>query len=239
MGLFNGERNYKMANYTFYNKWTTPIFISNHERYHLIKDKLIQECNKEWDENQGKNSGVATTIKGRLYESPIFNTLEKSKNNSALKEVERFVISQMRLCLYDFFSSGHYPDDSHNKKFQDLKQEEVNVDPYESWVHISEGQGSWHGMHHHPNTSWGAIYYVDIADSSTDNGGLNGFKQPFLTTYNEDGNFFQHQGDMFFPPMDNGGLVLFPANLMHNASPYYGDKKRIVIAANIRIRIGV
>ena len=44
---------------------------------------------------------------------------------------------------------------------------------------------------------------------------------------------------MFFPPMDNGGLVLFPANLMHNASPYYRDKKRIVIAANIRIRIGV
>jgi len=27
--------------------------------------------------------------------------------------------------------------------------------------------------------------------------------------------------------------VYFPANLMHNATPYYGDEQRIVIAANI------
>ena len=47
--------------------------------------------------------------------------------------------------------------------------------------------------------------------------------------------FFQQDFSVFNVQPINGTLVFFPANLMHNATPYYGDEQRIVIAANINV----
>ena len=54
--------------------------------------------------------------------------------------------------------------------------------------------------------------------------------------YTDDGNFFQQDFSVFNVQPENGTIVFLPANLIHNATPYYGDEQRIVIAANICLK---
>jgi hypothetical protein len=222
-----------MANYTYWNKWITPIFTSEDPEYDKHRKGAIKECLRYY-ENKDKVH-VANLIKNRLYESDFefFNTARR-KNYRSLIHIEKFMKSQFVTCFYDYFTQGHFPEDT-SYKFNGITQDDIDVNPKESWVHVSNNIGSWHGTHHHPMTSWGAIYYVDIGDVNEKNGGQNTIRQPFINMYKDDGNFFQHDFELFTINPKNGSVVFFPANLMHNAVPYYGDEQRIVIAANLEI----
>ena len=218
-----------MADYTYWNKWVTPIFTSLDDTYNekqSIKECLTYYKSKDRDE-------VAGGIKGKLYESDFkfFQTAER-KNYRSLMNIKNFIGKQFTTCFLDYFTKGYFPEDvSHH--FDGISTDNVEVDIKESWVHISNDKGSWHGNHDHPMTSWGAIYYVQVEETGGENGGQNTFRQPFDNMYSDDGNFFQHDYCLFTLKPTNGMLVLFPANLMHNAKPYYGSGKRIVIAANL------
>ena len=173
-------------------------------------------------------------IKGNLYESDFnFFKTAKRKNYKSLVKVEEFIKNQFKICFLDYFRH-HFPEDTSNK-LDGVEEKDLDVDLRESWIHISNDKGSWHGNHNHPMPSWGVIYYVKVDETGRENGGMNGFRQPYNTMYTDDGNFFQHDFSVFNIQPINGTLVFFPANLMHNATPYYGDEQRIVIAANINV----
>ena len=53
--------------------------------------------------------------------------------------------------------------------------------------------------------------------------------------YGDLGNFFQKDNTIFEVTPENGRIVFFPANIMHNATPYYGDGRRIVVASNLKV----
>ena len=216
-----------MADYTYWNKWLTPIFTSEDPDYskNIVKESLRYYKSKD-------RTHVAPMIKGNLYESDFdFFNVARRKNYKSLIKVEDFMRSQFKICFLDYFRH-HFPEDT-SYKLDGIEEENLDVNIKESWIHLSNDKGSWHGGHNHPMTSWGAIYYVKVDETGQKNGGMNGFRQPYHNMYTDDGNFFQHSYSLFTPPMNNGGVVFFPANLIHNASPYYGNQTRIVIAANI------
>ncbi len=227
--LSNGERRYEVADYTYWNKWLTPIFTSEDPDYNknIVKESLRYYKSKD-------RTHVAPMIKGNLYESDFnFFKTAKRKNYKSLVKVEEFIKNQFKICFLDYFRH-HFPEDTSNK-LDGVEEKDLDVDLRESWIHISNDKGSWHGNHNHPMTSWGVIYYVKVDETGRENGGMNGFRQPYNTMYTDDGNFFQHDFSVFNIQPINGTLVFFPANLMHNATPYYGDEQRIVIAANINV----
>tara|TARA_B100000902_G_scaffold11447_1_gene13944 strand:+ start:998 stop:1675 length:678 start_codon:yes stop_codon:yes gene_type:complete len=222
-----------MGNYTFWNKWSTPVITAFDEEYDVWDKKLIKECLRYY---KSKNrTEVAPTIKGNLYESNFdFFDVARRKNYTSLIRVENFIKNQFQICFHDYFTH-HYVEDV-RYHMDGVKQEDIGVNLKESWIHLSNDKGSWHGNHNHPMTSWGAIYYVKVDETGPEKGGLNGFRQPFQNMYTDDGNFFQQDFSVFTIEPHNGQVVFFPANLNHNATPYYGDEQRIVIAANICVK---
>jgi len=221
-----------MAKYTYWNKWTTPIFESEDPNYENIRDGAIRESLEYY--NSEDRVEVAPGLKGRLYESE-FDFFKKAREfgYQSLISIEDFIHDQFKICFLDYFQNGYWSDDTSPEKLVDVTEYTLDVDIKESWVHVANGEGSWHGTHNHPMTSWGAIYYIQMDDTKEENGGQNSFSQPFDNMYTDFGNFFQHDYSLFTLQPQNGKVVYFPANLWHNAKPFYGTGNRIVVAANI------
>ena len=106
----------------------------------------------------------------------------------------------------------------------------------DSWYHITKDRG-YHDAHNHGNSSICGIYYLDIGESNAENrNGVNKFFTPFMPN-TDDADFGYHwwPSETIIIEPKNGKLVLFPGYLMHNATPYQGEKDRLVIAFNCQI----
>tara|TARA_B100000085_G_C18386139_1_gene448484 strand:+ start:104 stop:763 length:660 start_codon:yes stop_codon:yes gene_type:complete len=218
-----------VSNYTYWNLWSTPLFESFDEKYDEIKNDAITYC----VENHGgkERSHVASGIKSELYESDF--SFFKNSDNDSIRHIENIMKTTFENVFLDYFQSGHDQfgiDSSHeifSRTYLDIKMEE-------SWIHMSNDKGSWHGTHDHPMTSWAGIYYLKV-DEVKGNGGHNLIRQPFKNMYKDFGNFFQHEFVVKEVTPENGKMVFFPANILHNATPYYGVDTRMVIATNINV----
>ncbi len=114
------------------------------------------------------------------------------------------------------------------------------------WFQIQNG-GSFHDIHTHGNCSWSGVYYVQIdpperREAHPQHGTLNGatrFYSPLFPllggAYMDRGNAWLQQATMDFAPRE-GELVVFPAFLPHKALPYAGERDRIIVSFNARIR---
>ena len=221
----------KVSNYSYFNKWTTPIWYSKDPDYNSLREDAISECLK-FHVNKNRTQ-VAHGIKANLYESE-FDFFQKAKNRkyNSIARIEEYIKKQFTYCFLDYFQRGHYPEDV-SYMMNGVEEKDLNVNLKESWVHIANGKGSWHGNHRHPMTSWGAIYYLKVDGVNDNNGGKNTINQPVDNQYIDFGNFFEHEYAVWSPPIENGGCLFFPAHLSHNAQPYFGKEDRIVIATNI------
>ena len=218
-----------MSNYTYWNLWTTPIFESFDDEYETIREDAVQYCISK--HGCQERSHVAFGIKSKLYESNF--SFFKESDNSSIKHIENKMKTTFEDIFLNYFQSGHYPypiPDYH----EIFSRTYVDVQMEESWVHMSNDKGSWHGMHDHPMTSWAGIYYLKVEDVKG-NGGHNLIRQPYKNMYKDFGSFFQQDFVVKEMIPENGKMVFFPANLLHNATPYYGEQMRIVIASNINV----
>ena len=83
----------------------------------------------------------------------------------------------------------------------------------------------------HPNCSVCGNFYVDIGDSNVENmNGVNCFFSPISSPLCVSG--FDYYGNAESVKPINYNLMLFPPNILHNATPYSGDKDRIILAFN-------
>ncbi len=106
-----------------------------------------------------------------------------------------------------------------------------------AWANVSRA-GHYHQPHHHPDSDWSAVYYVDdgmrtgdepdelsgrieIMDPRTGVSMLNTPGQPFL-------------GNLQFRPQP-GLIVIFPSWLTHYVHPHAGTGERISIAFNAKM----
>ena len=109
------------------------------------------------------------------------------------------------------------------------------VSIHESWCHITRS-GEYHDRHNHGNSSWSAIYYLDVGDSDNDNkNGLTRSYNDCTSSYNDLGT--RWNSDLASIDIKNkSGLVLvFPSFIWHSQPPYIGEKNRYVIPVNSKI----
>lgn len=225
-----------------------PIMIMKNEMHDDIQQLLVKES-MHWGKDaeldgklltdRNSNHRPGKMFKSGIYESSFsfFDEAEQRGDCPTLLILKEWMSDAFRTVFYSYFGGeGHYSD-SYVEIFakKGITVDDIKVDLRESWLHIT-GDGGYHGTHHHPSHSWGLIYYVDIADSTIDNGN-NLFYSHIINMYQEFGNFWQHS-DIFSPQPENGLMIAFPADMLHSANVYRTDtnkNRRIVIAGNVRV----
>jgi uncharacterized protein (TIGR02466 family) len=213
--------------------WATPILTTIDEKHIEIKNKAIEQALTYYKPN---HVYVAETIKNNLYESEFdfFDIAEKERYEE-LVYIKHKIESTFKHIFIDYFKSKHYPFTQHD--LDDVVETDIDIETHESWVHISDGISSYHGTHNHPNSSWSAIYCLEQADVNDDNGGIIQFNAPFDNMYTDNGLFFQSGTNVLSIEPKDGAMFFFPSNIKHSATPYTGDRTRIIISVNMKINI--
>ena len=201
--------------------WASHIYCFKDEKHSSKKDELIAHV---YDlKNQGKTSGVADIAKKNLFESKFdfFNS-----DLQVVQELKSFCEESLMSVVKDV---NKYEDNYMNQLVPDLR---------ESWTHITNNNG-YHDAHKHLNTSWGGIYYVDVGecgevvdeDGITRMNGTNRFYSPIqYFCLDPSMQYLRHDAADISP--ENGILIIFPAYLLHSATPYIGEKDRLVVSFN-------
>ena len=201
--------------------WASHIYCFKDENCSSKKDELITHV---YDlKNQGKTSGVADIAKKNLFESK-FDFFKSDLQ--VVQELKSFCEKSLMNVVKDV---NEYDDDYMSNLVPDL---------FESWAHITNNNG-YHDAHIHLNTSWGGIYYVDAGecgevvdeDGISRMNGSNRFYSPIqYFTLDVSMTYLSHDAADISP--EDGVLVIFPAYLLHSATPYTGKKDRVVISFN-------
>jgi hypothetical protein len=170
-------------------------------------------------------SDVAEKHKDNLYEPPL-NTFTKYFNDPRLKPFLEFLNDQVKsayISLCESQSTRNWPKD-------------VNVYFRDSWYHITKDRG-YHDAHHHGHSSFCGIYYLDIGNSNVvERNGINRFFAPMIPQSDEaDFGYSWWPSEQTDVTPVNGKLVLFPGYITHNATPYRGDRDRLIFAFNCQI----
>ena len=222
--------------YDYFNLWTTPLLVAMDEDYDSLKDKAIEQALTYYKPNYTHVAGI---LKDNLYESEFnFFDIAREKEFKELLYIEDRLKASFINMFLDYFKSNHYPWPGGMGDLENVNEDNIHVDFHEGWVHISEGRGSYHGTHNHPNSSWSAIYCLEVSDVAKEKGGLLQFNCPYNNMYSDAGLFFQSEYSIFELCPRNGGMFFFPSNVKHMATPYHGDRTRIIISVNMKVNIG-
>lgn len=197
--------------------WSVPMFLFTWDRHSEYQNDLTKVCYQH--QAQARTSGVATTVKSELYESDFdFLTDSDPAIQAFLEWARSSVFQAAKTSNQDRWSAGA----------------RIGIDIHESWCHITK-PGGYHDMHIHPNSSWSAIYYVNIGDSDvTKRSGVNRFYSPWNVAYTDIGSRYISEASSIDIPPQDGSMVVFPSWLPHAATPYLGTAPRIVLAFNCR-----
>ena len=201
--------------------WASHIYCFKDEKHSSKKDELITHV---YDlKNQGKTSGVADIAKKNLFESS-FDFFDSDLQS--VQELKLFCEESLMAVVKDVNS---YDDDYMSQLVPDLRV---------SWAHVTNDNG-YHDAHKHFNTSWGGIYYVNVGecgevvdeDGISRMNGTNRFYSPIqYFTLDASMTYLSHDAADIVP--EDGVLLLFPAYLLHSATPYIGKTDRVVISFN-------
>ena len=203
--------------------WGTPIIEVRNPEHERIRESLIRvSYEAEKQSSVAIASGVAPLAKFGLYESP-FNFFHNPE--PAVHALKMFCANAVGEMI--FLMNREINRDK-------LQLGRINVDLFESWVHITR-DGGFHDSHIHPNCSWCGIYYIDIGDCTADPpNGCNRFYPPVALIYEDVGSLVSPLNPVH-PPPEDGKLILFPSHVRHSALIYHGKRDRILASFNARI----
>jgi hypothetical protein len=203
--------------------WGTPIVEVRNPDGPRLKEALVRAAYEAEKNIKGPiASGVAPAAKQGLYESP-FNFF--SFADPAIAELRHFCCRAVAEMVFQLnrqingerFSLGR-----------------INVDPFESWIHITR-DGGYHDSHVHPNCSWCGIYYIDIGDCTLNPlNGVNRFYPPVALIYEDVGSVVCPLNPVH-PPPEDGKLILFPSHIRHAGLLYHGKRDRILASFNAKV----
>ena len=179
-----------------------PLITSHWNDFDSNKNTIVDLCLKLEISNTIE-SNVAVNAKLNLWESR-FDFLEKHNELTDLK----LWLMQESAALINNFNNSNY-----------------RVVITESWAHVTR-YGGYHRPHHHDNSTWSGIFYVD---TEFNKGGSNNWYLPY---YMERKTGLEFADDRFTVNATPGSLVLFPSMLKHDAEVYFGQLPRIAIAFN-------
>jgi len=204
------------------------LFVYKYRDWPYDKQKIINAIDEE-EKQQTKRieSGVAETMKGNGLVEGDFDFLKKSDKYPIINK------------LNDFFHEAIADVITHALPTEDpayaLKKDVKEISPmiFESWYHKTNSSG-YHSLHCHPGSSWAGIFYVHTKDCGLQNGnGINRWAN--VNSFWGPGDLGSHWWNgpsIYGIEPDEGTLVLFPAWMYHEATPYQGTDDRYVIAFN-------
>lgn len=209
--------------------WPTHMFKFRYRDWPYDKKKII-DCIRAEEQKQEKDidSNVALGVKtGGLKESK-FNFLQKcSEEYPVIEKLSEFFSEAIANVVLHALPSI----DEHLGLPEHVKH--LNPLIYESWYHITNNNGA-HAAHCHPGASWAGIFYVQSSECKMNNN--NGVNRWFNSESNkgpgELGSMWWNVNSVYGIDADEGTLILFPAWMWHDATPYTGEEDRIVIAFN-------
>lgn len=114
---------------------------------------------------------------------------------------------------------------------------------HHSWYHITRN-GGYTAIHNHPMASWSGVYCVDPGEPASpeipNNGALRFLDmRTAANNYIDMGNAYLSEpyciADLAFS-LEPGQLLLFPSYLVHEVSPYFGQRERVTVAFNAWIK---
>ena len=107
------------------------------------------------------------------------------------------------------------------------------------WGNILGNGGLAHQHNHARQADWSAVYFVD-AEAGDEDAEMNGYLMladpRSIQVISGEGPYRQAERHVFIRPV-NGTMVLFPAWVQHQVIVYFGQRERISIAFNARVRI--
>ena len=203
-------------------QWVTPLVRVRNPDHARLKPGLVAHAyERERSGAGGVASGVAAKMKDRLYESP-FDLFRADV--AEVHALARFCSDALGALVTELRRRHNRPAGG-----------PLRIDMAESWVHITR-DGGYHDMHLHPNCSWCGIYYVEPGDATLKPpNGVNRFYPPFAPNYHDFGTTALLTDPADLAP-EEGTLVLFPSYIHHSAIVYRGQKDRIIISFNARVR---
>ena len=100
------------------------------------------------------------------------------------------------------------------------------------WVQQYE-KGAFHSLHCHGGTSWSGVYMVDVDSDPTyaGDGNLQLMSPVSGANVSEIGDAYNEINKLDVEPVV-GQIVVFPHYLKHQTLPYFGNKRRTVVAFN-------
>ena len=202
--------------------FATPIYHANLDDEHLrseLEKVILARQTSQYEHPsppQGKFRGV--------FESRFDFLREVS--DPAIKQLSIQIDAHLNALLA--LVTGSQP--------EDINMKELGC---ESWFHITSDSGYFQ-PHNHPNASWSVVYCVhnglskDVA-KDRQSGHLI-FMDPRQSSMFLDQHARKLHRDISFDGakyfLAGGDIMIFPSYLQHYVSPYYGDAKRITVAAN-------
>jgi uncharacterized protein (TIGR02466 family) len=207
--------------------WATPIVEVMNPDHARLKAGLVRVC-YELEKRAATpiESGIAPQLKSNLYESrfDLFNREDVPE----IREFRQFcaeALSQTVTRLRtDAIGSKDLPP-------------QLTINIFESWAHVTR-DGGYHDIHLHPNCSWCGIYYLEPGDCTYQPpNGVNRFFPPSELQYVDFGAQAYPRTAVTAQPGE-GKLVLFPSYVAHSATPYHGQRDRIVLSFNARVFTG-
>lgn len=201
--------------------WATALYTVTNPIHDQIEAPIKQFIYDYESERQTKiASGVSADIKDGLFES-AFDFFQHE--HAAIRTLKEFCAKAVMEIAKHENAKIWRPDNNFSLEY------------HESWFHITRN-GGYHDFHNHPNCSWCGIYYLDIGDSTRENGS-NRFFDPrsAASGYSDYGSAYLSETARFDTQPKNGDLLVFPSYLFHSAPPYNGKRDRIVIAFNTAI----
>tara|TARA_B100000035_G_scaffold314060_1_gene329298 strand:+ start:1917 stop:2471 length:555 start_codon:yes stop_codon:yes gene_type:complete len=84
-------------------------------------------------------------------------------------------------------------------------------------------KGDYHCTHNHGSSGWSAVFYVNFDPKEHTS---TGFFSPFTDPAT---------GDVltYYPEVNEGDIVIFPAQTLHSANPSTSDIERVIISFNM------
>ena len=201
--------------------WASNIYCFKNESYLFHESELLDYV---YDlKSRSKVSGISSVAKKNLFESQ-FNFF--NSDLPAVQSLKTFCEESLMSVVKDV---NGYDDSYMSQLYPDIR---------ESWAHVTNNNG-YHDAHKHLNTSWGGIYYLqsgECGEAPDDDGiirmnGTNRFYSPIqYFCLDPSMQYLRHDATDICP--EDGVLVIFPAYLLHSATPYSGEKDRVVISWN-------
>lgn len=105
------------------------------------------------------------------------------------------------------------------------------------WANVNR-KGAYNRVHTHPNAMWSGVYHVDAGDAppKARDSGLLVLHHPVASAAMC---FFPDQSPHNYPIAAKAGrMVIFPAYLAHEVTPYEGERPRISVAFNAKFEEG-